>query len=71
MLNKKEGPSKHASIPLRRENKIIWGDRGNEGLGESGEREKKPGQNQIRMETEEKPKRSGERMAICSCHWWG
>jgi hypothetical protein len=30
-LNKKEGPSVDASIPLRRENKIILGGRGREG----------------------------------------
>ena len=32
-LNKKEGPSVDASIPLRRGNKIITGGRGREGPG--------------------------------------
>ena len=32
-LNKKEGPSEDASIPLRRGNKIIMGGRGREGPG--------------------------------------
>ena len=32
-FNKKEGPSEDASIPLRRENKIIMGGRGSEELG--------------------------------------
>ena len=40
-LNKKEGPSEDASIPLRRGNKIVMGDRGRKGTvwerGESGE----------------------------------
>jgi hypothetical protein len=33
MLNKKEGLTKDASIPLRRENKIIIGGTGREGSG--------------------------------------
>ena len=32
-LNEKEGPSEDASIPLRRENKIIMEGRRREGLG--------------------------------------
>jgi hypothetical protein len=32
-FNKKEGPSKNASISLRRKNKIIMGGRRREGLG--------------------------------------
>ena len=38
-LNKKEGPSKDASIPLRRGNKIVMGGRGKKELGGRGERE--------------------------------
>jgi hypothetical protein len=30
-FNKKEGPSKHASVPFRRADKIIMGGRGTEG----------------------------------------
>ena len=43
MLNKKEGPSEDASIPLRKGNKIITGDGGGRSLSEKGEREEKRG----------------------------
>ena len=46
-LNKKEGPSVDASIPLRRENKIILGGRGREGSGWKRGEDKKGGRFQI------------------------
>ena len=53
-FNKKGVPNDNASIPLRREKKIITGGRGKEGPGSEREGEgKKQGQDQVLGETGE------------------
>ena len=55
------GPSEAASIPLRRENKIIMGGRGGKDLGRRGHREGRRGTGlDIVGEPEEKTREPGE-----------
>jgi hypothetical protein len=73
-LNKKEGPSVDASIPVRKGNKIIMGEQRREGPGcERGEKERKggkqsgPGMERHRREVQ----RARKRAEISSIGKWG
>ena len=66
-LNKKEGLSEHASIPLRRENKIIMGGRGSEELGwKTGGRGERM-RDLVWGETGQRARRMND---ICLCLFW-
>jgi hypothetical protein len=68
-LNKKEGQSMDASIPLRRGNKMIMGSRGRECYGWERGGERKGEQVQVWEETGEKSRGPEEQIGICG--GWG